>query len=60
MRISIATKVFLGFVAVLVVSGLLSIFGIVRMHRIGASLRLVSSGYFPITRTAGSMERAPE
>ncbi len=56
MRISIATKVFLGFVAVLVTSGALSIFGIVRMHRIGQSLRLVSSGYFPLTRTAGSME----
>jgi signal transduction histidine kinase len=55
-RISIATKVFLGFVAVLVTSGALSIFGIVRMHRIGQSLRLVSSGYFPLTRTAGSME----
>jgi signal transduction histidine kinase len=55
-RISIATKVFLGFVAVLVTSGALSIFGIVRMHRIGTSLRLVSAGYFPLTRTAGSME----
>ena len=56
MRISIATKVFLGFVAVLVTSGALSTFGIVRMHRIGQSLRLISSGYFPLTRTAGSME----
>ena len=56
MRVSIATKVFLGFVVVLATSGLVSIFGIVRMHRIGAGLQLVSSGYFPLTRAAGSLE----
>jgi len=56
MRLSIATKVFLGFAAVLVMSGSVSLFGIVQMHRIGQGLSLVSSGYFPLTRIAGSLE----
>src|SRR5713226_3079364 len=56
MRLSIATKVFLGFAAVLVMSGAVSLFGIVQMHRIGQGLSLVSSGYFPLTRIAGSLE----
>jgi two-component system, NtrC family, sensor kinase len=55
-RFSIATKVFLGFAVVLATSGLLSLFGIVRIHRIGESLRLVSSGWFPLTRVAGQLE----
>jgi two-component system, NtrC family, sensor kinase len=56
MRLSIATKVFLGFAAVVVMSGAVSLFGIVQMHRIGQGLTLVSSGYFPLTRIAASLE----
>src|SRR5919201_2434725 len=56
MRLTIATKVFLGFAAVLVMSGAVSLFGIVQMHRIGDGLALVSSGYFPLTRIAASLE----
>src|SRR5438067_12903442 len=56
MRLSIATKVFLGFAAVLVTSAAVSLFGIVQMHRIGQGLALVSSGYFPLTRIAASLE----
>src|SRR5712691_4910778 len=56
MRLSIATKVFLGFAAVLAMSGAVSLFGIVQMHRIGQGLALVSSGYFPVTKIAGSLE----
>src|SRR5256884_3598841 len=56
MRIGIASKVFFGFAAVLATSGLVSVFGIVQMHRIGQGLSLVSSGYFPLTRIAGSLE----
>ena len=41
MRLSIATKVFLGLTAVLVSMGLVSVYGIVRMHRIGEGLRFV-------------------
>jgi two-component system, NtrC family, sensor kinase len=56
MRLGVASKVFLGFAAVLVTSGLVSVFGIVQMHRIGQGLSLVSTGYFPLTRIAGSLE----
>ena len=56
MRLSIAKKVFLGFAAVLVMSGAVSLFGIVQMHRIGDGLALVSSGYFPVTRITASLE----
>ncbi|MBS2023408.1 MAG: HAMP domain-containing protein [Deltaproteobacteria bacterium] len=56
MRLSIATRIFLGFAAVLVTSALVSIYGVVLVRRIGAGLSLVSSGYFPLTRAAGSLE----
>ena len=56
MRLSIATKVFLGLTAVLVSMGLVSVYGIVRMHRIGEGLRFVSRSYFPLTRAAGTLE----
>ena len=56
MRLSIATKVFLGLTAVLVSMGLVAVYGIVRMHRIGEGLRFVSRSYFPLTRAAGTLE----
>ena len=56
MRVSIATKVFLGFTVVLVSSGLVSAYGILQMRYIGQGLALVSNGYFPLTRAAGSLE----
>ncbi|GAC1554497.1 MAG: hypothetical protein NVS2B9_18990 [Myxococcales bacterium] len=56
MRLSIATKVFLGFTAILVSSALVSAYGILRMRRIGQGLELVTNGYFPLTRAAGSLE----
>jgi signal transduction histidine kinase len=56
MRLSIATKVFLGFTAILVTSALVSAYGILRMRRIGQGLELVTNGYFPLTRAAGSLE----
>ena len=39
MRLSIATKVFLGFVAVLICSASVSLYGIVRLQRIGFGAR---------------------
>src|SRR5260370_34893876 len=56
MRLSIATRIFLGFTVVLVSSGLGSAYGILPMRRIGQGLALVSNGYFPLTRAAGSLE----
>jgi two-component system NtrC family sensor kinase len=56
MRLSIATKVFLGFVAVLICSAVVSGYGIVRLKRIGASLSLLSRPYMPLTRAVSTLE----
>ena len=56
MRLSIATKVFLGFVAVLVCSAAVSGFGIVRMQRIGRGLSLLARPYMPLTRAISTLE----
>ena len=55
MRLSIATKVFLGFVVVLLTGGLVSGYGIVRLHRIGQGLALVHR-YSPLVLATGSLE----
>jgi len=56
MHFGIATKVFLGFSAILAMSALVSVFGIVQMHQIGQGLALVSTGYFPLSPIAGSLD----
>jgi signal transduction histidine kinase len=56
MRLSIATKVFLGFVAVLICSAAVSGYGIVRLQRIGAGLSLLSRPYMPLTRAISTLE----
>jgi signal transduction histidine kinase len=56
MRLSIATKVFLGFVAVLICSAAVSGYGIVRLRRIGAGLSLLSRPYMPLTRAVSTLE----
>jgi signal transduction histidine kinase len=56
MRLSIATKVFLGFVAVLACSAAVSGYGIVRLQRIGRGLSLLSRPYMPLTRAVSTLE----
>lgn len=56
MRLSIATKVFLGFVAVLICSAAVSGYGIVRLQRIGRGLSLLSRPYMPLTRAVSTLE----
>ena len=56
MRLSIASKIFVGFLVVLVTSGAVSLFAVLRVRRIGYGLSLISSGYFPLTREASSLE----
>jgi signal transduction histidine kinase len=56
MRLSIATKVFLGFVAVLLCSAAVSGYGIVRLQRIGQRLALISRPYMPLTRAISTLE----
>ena len=56
MRLSIATKVFLGFIAVLLCSAAVSGYGIVRLRRIGLRLSLLSRPYMPLTRAVSTLE----
>ncbi len=56
MRLSVATKVFLGFVAVLVCSAAVSMYGVARLRRIGERLSLLSRPYMPLTRAVSNLE----
>ena len=56
MRLSIASKVFLGFVAVLVCSAAVSAYGVARMQRIGRQLSLLSRPYVPLTGAVSTLE----
>jgi two-component system, NtrC family, sensor kinase len=56
MRLSVATKVFLGFVAVLVCSVAVSAYGVARLHRIGEGLSLLSRPYMPLARAVSTLE----
>ena len=56
MRLSVATKVFLGFVAVLACGAAVSGYGIVRLQRIGRGLSLLSRPYMPLTRAVSTLE----
>lgn len=55
-RLSIATRIFLGFAAIVTVFGAVSAFSIARMQAIGADIRLVSEGYLPLTKVATQLE----
>lgn len=56
MRLSIATRIFLVFAAVVSVFGAVSSFAVWRMHAVGADIRLVSEGYLPLTKVAAQLE----
>jgi signal transduction histidine kinase len=56
MRLSIATKVFLGFLAVLICGAAVSLYGVVRLRRIGEGLSLLSRPYMPLTRAVSNLE----
>jgi two-component system NtrC family sensor kinase len=56
MRLSIATKVFLGFVAVLACSAAVSAYGVARLRRIGRGLSLVSRPYMPLKGAVSNLE----
>jgi two-component system NtrC family sensor kinase len=56
MRLSIATKVFLGFVVVLLCSAAVSVYGIVRLQRIGSGLSLRSRPYVPLKGAVSTLE----
>src|SRR5260370_35140731 len=56
MRPPIATKVFLGFVAVLACSAAVSVYGLASLQRIGRGLSLLSRPYMPLTRAVSTLE----
>src|SRR5256886_384963 len=56
MRLPIATKVSVGFVAVLVCSAAVSAYGVARLHRIGEGLSLLSRPYMPLARAVSTLE----
>lgn len=55
-RLSIATRIFLGFAAVVTVFGAVSAFSVWRMQAIGNDIRLVSEGYLPLAKVATQLE----
>src|SRR5581483_897773 len=56
MRLSIATKVFLGFVAVLACSAAVSAYGVAKLQRIGLGLSLISRPYLPLKSAVSNLE----
>ncbi|HLV60955.1 MAG TPA: ATP-binding protein [Fredinandcohnia sp.] len=55
-RLSIATRIFLGFAAVVTVFGAVSAFSVWRLQAIGADIRLVSEGYLPLAKVTTQIE----
>ena len=60
MRLSIATKVFLGFTLVLLAFLGVSLHAISRFQAIGQLLHLVNEGYLPLTRSVTQLEKVHE
>src|SRR5512133_1340459 len=52
----VATRIFLTFAVALAAFGAVAVFGIVRLHDARRDLRLLSSGYLPLTRIAAQLE----
>jgi signal transduction histidine kinase len=52
----VATKIFLAFAAALGAFGVVAAFGVSRLHDLGGDLRLLSSGYIPLTRIAAQID----
>ncbi|MHB8417567.1 MAG: sensor histidine kinase [Myxococcales bacterium] len=56
MRLSVATKIFLGFAVVLCAFGSVSITSIWSLHRLGADLAVVSECYLPLSTSVAQIE----
>lgn len=52
----VTTKIVLTFAVALVAFGLVAALSIVRLHALGRDLRLLSAGYFPLSRLAAQLE----
>jgi signal transduction histidine kinase len=56
MRLSLATRIFVGYAVVLATFGAVSLFSISELHRNQLEIRLVSQGYLSLSQTAAAIE----
>lgn len=56
MRLSLATKIFLGFALVVTTFGAVSAYSVITLHRVGEGIRVVSTAYLPLTTVAAQVE----
>ncbi len=53
---SVSVRIFLAFAAALIAFGGVAAFGVSRLHDLGRQLRLLSQGYFPLTRVVAQID----
>lgn len=58
MKLSLATRIFLGYAVVLVTFGAVSLFSVAELHRNQQEIRLVSQGYLRLSQDAAALETA--
>lgn len=56
MRLSLATRIFIGYAVVLVTFGAVSLFSVTELHRNQIEIRLVSEGYLSVSQVASTIE----
>jgi two-component system NtrC family sensor kinase len=56
MKLSLATRIFLGYAVVLVTFGAVSLFSVAELHRNQQEIRLVSQGYLQLSQEAAALE----
>lgn len=60
MRLSLATRIFVGYAVVLITFGAVSLFSITELHRNQIEIRLVSEGYLGLAQTATAISNLQE
>ncbi len=58
MNLTLSTRIFVGFAAVVLTFGAVSVYSVLQMHAIGAEIRLVSTGYLPLAKAIAQVESA--
>jgi signal transduction histidine kinase len=56
MKLSLATRIFIGYAAVLVTFGAVSLFSVAEMHQNQQEIRLVSQGYLHLSQDAAALD----
>ncbi|MCY1021502.1 sensor histidine kinase [Pyxidicoccus sp. MSG2] len=56
MKLSLATRIFLGYAVVLITFGMVSLFSVTELHRNRLEIRLVSQGYLQLSQDAAELE----